>query len=79
MLPSPHTETVLASVSLSDHDAKLWHRRPADISFKNLINTHEFQDDFPALKAIEDVCRACQLEKAHNLAFTVHLRMAYAV
>lgn len=45
VLPSPRTQAVLASASLSDHDTKLWHRRLGHINIKNLMHVHKFADD----------------------------------
>lgn len=62
-----------------DGDTKLWHRRIAHINVKDLINVHKFADGVPKLLPIVDVCRACQLGKAHKLQFTGHFCRASAV
>lgn len=78
--PSPRTVSVAASAKLADDsDSELWHRRLAHINFQSLVNVHKFADGVPKLSSSREVCRACEMGKAHKLPFPGHFMKAERV
>ena len=53
----------------------LWHRRIAHMNMRDLCQVHRLTDGVPKLRPSgTDVCRACQLGKAHKLPLSGKFR-----
>lgn len=55
-------------------DVQMWHRRLAHINKMDLCNAHKYAKGIPQLKFMNEVCRPCELGKAHKLPFHNHFQ-----